>query len=234
MHDQIFTYVLLAGLAIALLWAAVTDFQSRTISNRLNLVVALGAPLFWWASGLSLWPDVGIQLGVAAATFAVCTLFFIIRQMGGGDVKLLTALALWFPPSNFLFLIVVMALLGWLLTLVMGMWSVAHSKAEGRKPVRDALLLLACLLIAVNFASAALGGPKINLPIGSLGNSMAAVLLAAFVPVIILAIVTFASIRIIKKHDQKPKVPYGLAISFAGLWVVGAGLVSSVATTAAG
>lgn len=234
MHDQIFTYVLLAGLAIALLWAAHTDLRSRTISNRLNLIVAAGAPLFWWASGVSLWPGVAIQLGIAAATFAVCALLFAIRQMGGGDVKLLTALALWFPPSNFLFLVIIMAMLGWLLTLVMGAWGVAHSKTAGRKPLRDTLLLIACMLIAANFASAVLGGPRIALPVGSLGTSTVAILITAFIPVIILAIVTLASVRIIRKHEQHPKVPYGLAISFAGLWVVGSGVFSTVANAAAG
>lgn len=234
MHDQIFTYVLLAGLAIALLWAAVTDFRSRTISNRLNIAIAAGAPLFWLASGLSLWPGVAMQIGLAAVTFAICALLFQLRQMGGGDLKLLTALALWFPPSNFLFLIIAMAMLGWVLTLVMGMWGVAHSTTEGRKPMRDAFLLLACLLIAINFASAAMGGPSVQFPTGSLGSSTGAILLAAFIPVVILAVVTLASLRIIRNHKQKPKIPYGLAISCAGLWVVGSGLFSTVANAAAG
>jgi prepilin peptidase CpaA len=46
--------------------------------------------------------------------------------MGGGDVKLLTALALWIRPDWFLQLIVIMALLGGMLTLVFGAWHVAR------------------------------------------------------------------------------------------------------------
>ncbi len=71
MQDALIQYVLLALLAIGLLVAAFTDIRSRQIANWLNGAIALGAPLFWWASGLALWPGVAIQLGVAAATFTV-------------------------------------------------------------------------------------------------------------------------------------------------------------------
>ena len=237
MEYQTSTYVLLAALAMALLTAAFTDLKSRTIGNRLNIAIAAGAPFFWLATGLNLWPGVAIQLGIAAATFALCALFFAIRQMGGGDVKLLTALALWFPPSNFVALILVMAMLGWVLTLVMGVWGVAHSRIVGARPIRDTALLIACTLIAVNFASAVLGGPKLALP-DSLAQTVATLpasaVLVAMVPVVILAIVTLASIRIIRRHNHQPRVPYGLAISMAGLWVVGSGLFSGASAAIAG
>lgn len=237
MDHQIFTYVLLGGLAMALLVAAFTDLKSRTIGNKLNLAIAAGAPFFWWASGLDLWPGVAIQIGIAAATFAVCALFFAIRQMGGGDVKLLTALALWFPPTNFVGLVLIMAMLGWVLTLAMGIWAVAHSRVVGAKPVRDTALLMACTLIAANFASAVLGGPKLAIPqalIDSLSANPNTAILIALLPIAILAVVTLASIRIIRKHNREPRIPYGLAISMAGLWVVGGGLVTSAATAAVG
>lgn len=231
MQDEIFTYVLLGGLAIALLVAAFTDLKSRTIGNRLNLAIATCAPLFWWASGVSLWPGVAIQVGIAAATFVVCCLFFAIRQMGGGDVKLLTALALWFPPNNFFGLVLVMAMVGWVLTLAMGIWGVAHSRVVGGKPVRDTFLLVACTLVAANFASAVLGGPKLLLPqslVEAFGTDASSALLVAMLPVAILAIVTLASIRIIRRHDHQPRVPYGLAISVAGIWMAGGGLYSQL------
>ncbi|MBS1239980.1 MAG: peptidase [Proteobacteria bacterium] len=50
MQDANIQYVLLAALAIALLVAAFTDIRSRQIANWLNGAIALGAPLFWWAS----------------------------------------------------------------------------------------------------------------------------------------------------------------------------------------
>ena len=124
------SYGLLIALAIALLIAAVTDLRSRTISNKLNIAIAAGAPLFWWASGLSLWPGVAMQLGVALAAFAILAGLFALRLMGGGDVKLLTALALWVAPVTFLKLIIIMALAGGLLTIVMGAWHVMRRRKD--------------------------------------------------------------------------------------------------------
>lgn len=120
MLDDPIKYGLLAILAIALLIAAFTDLKSRKIANWLNAAIALGAPLFWWASSLTLWPEVATQIGIAIATFAVLSVLFALRAMGGGDVKLLTALALWIAPEHFLKLLVMMALVGGVLTLVFG------------------------------------------------------------------------------------------------------------------
>lgn len=115
-------YDLLIALAIALVVAAFTDIRRRQIDNRLNGAIALAAPLFWWSSGLSLWPDVAIQLGVAFAAFALLAGLFALKMMGGGDVKLLTALALWVRPEIFMQLLVIMAIAGGVLTVVMACW----------------------------------------------------------------------------------------------------------------
>lgn len=123
-------YGLLIALAIALLFAAFTDIRSRTIHNWLNGGIALAAPLFWWASGLSLWPDVAMQLGVAVLAFAFFAGLFALRMMGGGDVKLLTALALWIEPGTFLQLLMIMALAGGALTLAMGAFHVMKREKE--------------------------------------------------------------------------------------------------------
>ena len=130
MPDGYFSYGLLGALAIALLFAAFTDLRRRQIDNWLNAGIALGAPLFWWASGLTLWPGVAWQLGVAAITFVVLAGLFAIRAMGGGDVKLLTALALWIQPAWFLQLVIIMALVGGLLTIVMGSWHIARRQRD--------------------------------------------------------------------------------------------------------
>ncbi|MEO9463632.1 MAG: prepilin peptidase [Marinomonas sp.] len=156
---ETFQYILLGGLALALLYAAFTDIKSRTISNRLNIAIAIGAPLFWWASGVDLWPGVALHLGVAVATFAVTSGLFALRMMGGGDVKLLTALALWIEPSWFLQLIVIMALAGGVLTIVMGAY------------------------------------------------------------------------HFMKRQRDKLAVPYGVAIAFAGLWVLSIHYLPSVGST---
>ncbi|WP_427969164.1 A24 family peptidase [Altererythrobacter sp.] len=123
-------YGLLVGLAIALLFAAFTDIRRRQIDNWLNAIIVLVAPLYWWASGLDLWPGVALQLGVAIGAFAILAGLFALKMMGGGDVKLLTALALWIPPMPFLQLLIVMALVGGLLTIVFGAWHVMRRQRD--------------------------------------------------------------------------------------------------------
>jgi prepilin peptidase CpaA len=134
MEKPLFIDLLCALLAIMLLWAAVVDIRTRRIANRLNVAIALMAPLFWWATGIDLWPDAAIRVGVAVVVFLLFALAFHIGQMGGGDVKLGAALALWFPPGATLLLIVMMSLAGGVLTLIV---FIEHKikKAEGRPEV---------------------------------------------------------------------------------------------------
>jgi len=130
MDGSYIQYGLLGGLAIALLIAAFTDFRSRQIANWLNGAVALGAPLYWWASGLTLWPGVALQIGVAWVAFAALAGLFAMRAMGGGDVKLLTALALWVPWKEFLQLVLIMSVVGGILTVLFGSWHVMRRRKD--------------------------------------------------------------------------------------------------------
>ena len=146
--------------------------------------------------------------------------------MGGGDVKLLSALALWVPPSQFTLLLVAMAMLGWVLTMAIGAWRVAHSTTVRTRPLRDAILLGLGTAIAALFASAVLGGPRLSVPtdlLGSVTTSPIAVIGLMLAPFIILLVVTLGSIRIIRRHDRDLWVPYGPAISLAALWVMASG-----------
>ena len=111
--------MLIAMLAMALAVAAVGDWRTRMIPNRLNAAIALLAIPYWWASGLTLWPDIAIQVAVAAGLFLLFALAFRFGAMGGGDVKLVSALALWLPPGATLKLLVIMSIAGGLLTLAM-------------------------------------------------------------------------------------------------------------------
>ncbi|WP_442956923.1 A24 family peptidase [Porphyrobacter sp. HT-58-2] len=124
------SYGLLSALAIALVFASVTDIRHRRIDNWLNAAIALGAPLFWWSSGLALWPDAAMQVGVALGAFAILAVLFALKVMGGGDVKLLTALALWVRPDQFMQLLLIMAIAGGVLTLVMGVWHVMRRQKD--------------------------------------------------------------------------------------------------------
>ena len=109
---------------------------------------------------------------------------------------------------------------------------------SGRNSVRDTAILSVCALIAVIFASAVLGGPRPALPsaaAAALAEAGVATMLAlAMAPVAVLAVVTLVSIRIIRRHNYAPRVPYGLAISAAGLWVAGAGLMAGLPAPVSG
>ena len=134
MSNEILVDALCALLAVMLLWAAVVDIRTLTISNRLNLAIALLAPAFWWATGTDLWPDAAIRVGVAVGVFLLFALAFQVGAMGGGDVKLAAALALWFAPGDTMLLVVLMSLAGGVLTLiVLGLHRAR--KADGRPEV---------------------------------------------------------------------------------------------------
>lgn len=134
MMNPTFTFALLGILAILLVWIAVVDIKTFTISDGINIGIALMAPLFWWASGVDLWPDAAIRVGVAVGVFMLFALFFYLGAMGGGDVKLAGALALWFSPYETLQMLVMMSLAGGALTLIV-LAETKLRKKEGRPEV---------------------------------------------------------------------------------------------------
>ena len=111
--------IMAGGLIAALAYATWTDLRSRIIPNPLNAGIALAAPLWWWASGLSPWPGMAIQLAVGGGALLIFMGAFALGAMGGGDVKLLGALGLWLLPGDFFEMIVWMSLGGGLLTVAM-------------------------------------------------------------------------------------------------------------------
>lgn len=128
MDRQFFILTLAAALSALLVIAAITDLKSRIISNRLNIAVAALAPLFWMATGLPLWPGMILQLVLAGVIFSVFALMFALGMMGGGDVKLLSALALWLPIQPMMTLLIVMSILGGAVTAI----TVLHHKVGRR------------------------------------------------------------------------------------------------------
>ena len=161
MPDFEFRYLLLGTLAIALLFAAFTDIRRRQIDHWLNGAIAAGAPLYWWASGLAVWPGVAWQIGVAAITLIILAALFALRAMGGGDVKLLTALALWIEPEWFLRLLIGMALIGGALTIVLGAWHVMRRRRDKLAvPYGVAISSAALWVLALQFLPAFTGAAQ--------------------------------------------------------------------------
>jgi prepilin peptidase CpaA len=115
----LFATFLLGVLALLLLSAGIEDARTREIANWKNIAIACLAPLWWWAHHVSLWPGVPQQIGVACLVFAFFAGAFALGQMGGGDVKLIGALALWLPWQPLIWMLVWMSLLGGALTLLL-------------------------------------------------------------------------------------------------------------------
>jgi len=134
MFNSAFTQLLMIVLATLLVVAAVIDVRTFTISNKLNLAVALLAPVYWLAVPLSLWPEVPIQIAGAVVVFLVLAAAFYAGMMGGGDVKLAAALALWFPPGLTIKFLVLMSLAGGVLTIGLLVWHRAKRR-EGRPEI---------------------------------------------------------------------------------------------------
>jgi prepilin peptidase CpaA len=134
MFNGAFTQLLLLALAAILVVAAVIDVRTYTISNRLNLTVALGAPVYWASVALSPWPDVAAQLAVGATVFVLLAGAFYAGMMGGGDVKLAAALSLWFSPPSAIRFLVLMSIAGGVLTLGILVWHRVRRR-EGRPEI---------------------------------------------------------------------------------------------------
>ena len=134
MFNASFTDLLLLALAAILVVAAIIDVKTFTISNRLNATVALGAPLYWLSIALAPWPGMAIQLAAGGIVFVLLAGAFYAGMMGGGDVKLAAALALWFSPSGTIKFLVLMSLAGGVLTLGILAWHRAQRR-EGRPEI---------------------------------------------------------------------------------------------------
>jgi prepilin peptidase CpaA len=101
--------------------AAFEDFRRLTIPNLLPLLLCAAWPLYVVAApGPGVTPgDVFGALGVALAVFLVGAFLFARGWLGGGDVKLLSAAALWAGAPQTLGLLLVTALLGGVLALIL-------------------------------------------------------------------------------------------------------------------
>lgn len=107
------------ALAVMMVVAAISDIRARIITNKLNLAIALLAVPYWFAIGLEPWPQMAMQLAWGLGVFAFFYIFFMLRMMGGGDVKFVTAISFWLPPGLMLQFLVVMSIFGVVLTIVM-------------------------------------------------------------------------------------------------------------------
>lgn len=123
----------LAILGLLLIYAAASDLRTRTIDNWVSIAMAAPAPVWWLARGLDPWPDMAWQFGFGALVFAVLFGLWTIRIVGGADVKLIGALALWLPPGERMTTFFVMAMAGAVVSIVALVTAKSRRHTTGEK-----------------------------------------------------------------------------------------------------
>ncbi len=118
MTALLFGAIALVFFPLTLLRAGIGDLTTMRISNRLVLTMLLGYVVLAPLSGLSL-PQMALSLAAAVAVFCLALGAFACGWMGGGDVKLMAATALWLGLPHLSAFLFWTSLLGGLLTLAL-------------------------------------------------------------------------------------------------------------------
>ena len=104
-------------LPILMVFAAIYDLLTMTIPNRISLAL-IGAFLVCALLLQIGWLPLALHLGAGLLVLAVGLGLFAAGVVGGGDVKLVAATALWMGFSQLLEYLVISALAGGALTLL--------------------------------------------------------------------------------------------------------------------
>jgi len=107
--------VLQLAFLICVSFAVITDFRTLLIPNWISLaLLAAFAPFAVLHLPLS---AIGEHFLVMAIVLTLSVFFFVVGWVGGGDVKLMSAIALWMGPGHVAAFVVLMALLGGMLAI---------------------------------------------------------------------------------------------------------------------
>ncbi|MBL0157199.1 MAG: prepilin peptidase [Bryobacterales bacterium] len=117
--------ILAAALGLA---ASVTDLRNRTVPNWLTCPAIL-CGLLWYGitGGLR---GAGFSLAGAMVGFGSLLVFFLMGNMGGGDVKLLAAFGALVGPGLVFQALIWIALLGGVGAAATVFWRAWHSRAK--------------------------------------------------------------------------------------------------------
>jgi len=89
---------ILVMLSIVLVLVIYNDLRRMRIPNTLSVILLAIFPFF--ALDFESWNSVFLQIGFSALIFVLGFVAFALRAMGGGDVKVLAALALFVPLGH--------------------------------------------------------------------------------------------------------------------------------------
>ena len=137
------TFVVLTALA-----ACAHDLYNRRIPNYLTFGSASAALVYGAAVGG--WVGLAAACGGAALGLVLFLPFFLVRGMGAGDVKPLSALGAWIGPASLLSLTFYTALAGGIMALALVIWRrrfvatfrnlwllLSHFRVAGLKPMTE-------------------------------------------------------------------------------------------------
>jgi prepilin peptidase CpaA len=156
-----------AGLVLA---AAICDIATMEIPNRISIALIALFPIAAWSAGLN-WQDIAWCLGLGVAAFGVVFALFHLGVMGGGDAKMIAAIAPWLGFSGLTPFLLYMSIAGALLA-AMAIFARRTVGANGEHPafLRRLLDPERGIPYAVAIAAGALGAaPKAAVFIGQFG-----------------------------------------------------------------
>ena len=96
------------------------DLRNRRIPNYLTFGSAALALVY--ALATAGWSGLGVGIGGWILGVALFSPFFLLRGMGGGDVKLLAAIGAWVGPASLLSLTFYTAISGGLMAVIVVLW----------------------------------------------------------------------------------------------------------------
>jgi prepilin peptidase CpaA len=115
------TLINLIGLLVFggfMIWAAVGDVRSFTITNKLNTAIATAFLLLALPMGMAV-PEIFSHIKVGLITIIISLALFYVGVYGGGDAKMTGAVALWLGPAPMMPFIFVTAIAGGLLVFIL-------------------------------------------------------------------------------------------------------------------
>lgn len=146
---KVLSLMLVLAMAVVLIMAAIRDSRHYIIDNRTVMIVLLLAVIFHAAQFLlpadarvhpALAPYLLQSLALAVVVFAVTAGLFALGLMGGGDVKLITAMMIWCGPALAPGFLLLTALAGGLVSAVVLMRVRLHAfQAEQSLGAADAV-----------------------------------------------------------------------------------------------
>ena len=113
--------------------AAGTDMRARIIPNRVTIAVAAAGLL---QAGLQGFLFSAGHLALVGGLFALCVGLFALGAIGGGDAKLVPAVALGLPVAHWPTFLLVMALAGGVIALAMLLGERLGSARPAEAPAR--------------------------------------------------------------------------------------------------